>query len=284
MVVITMKILLIGASGTLGRAVAAELGARHDIITAGRKTGDVRIDLADKASIAAALARLAPLDAVVSTAGNVAWGPLLELTDSDWMVGVSDKLLGQINVARVAAGHLRDGGSITLTSGRIDVARAQLIRGPGSALFTISGDGTDRIFNQNAAFPLALYGMTIRNGYSNSFGGGSLPVRISFVVPMRISSPGLSASVDLTFWPLRKVPLELLRSRSWTPPLTCTMTAWARLARLSSRTTRLDECRPIVTGVESSSTLSTFARPWMSSVKSAMALRLLVICLVGRGS
>ncbi len=112
-----MNILLIGASGTLGRAVAAELGARHDIITAGRKTGDVRIDLADKASIAAALARLAPLDAVVSTAGNVAWGPLLELTDSDWMLGVSDKLLGQINVARVAAGHLRDGGSITLTTG-----------------------------------------------------------------------------------------------------------------------------------------------------------------------
>ena len=64
--------------------------------------------------------------------------------------------------------------SITLTSGRIDVARAQLIRGPGSALFTISGDGTDRIFNQNAAFPLALYGMTIRNGYSNSFGGGCI--------------------------------------------------------------------------------------------------------------
>ena len=112
-----MKILLIGASGTLGRAVAAELGARHDIITAGRKTGDVRIDLADKASIAAALARLAPLDAVVSTAGNVAWGPVLELTDSDWMLGVSDKLLGQINVARLAAGQLRDGGSITLTTG-----------------------------------------------------------------------------------------------------------------------------------------------------------------------
>jgi hypothetical protein len=61
---------------------------------------------------------------------------------------------------------------ITLTSGRIEVPRAQLIRGPGSGLLTIDGNGNDRVFNQNGAFPLALYGMTVQNGYTNTFGGG----------------------------------------------------------------------------------------------------------------
>ena len=62
--------------------------------------------------------------------------------------------------------------SITLTTGRIDVARALLIQGPGSAAFTISGTGIDRVFNQNATQTLALYGLTIRNGFTDSFGGG----------------------------------------------------------------------------------------------------------------
>ena len=44
-----MKILLIGAHGTLGQAVAQELGSRHEIVRAGRSSGDVRIDLTDRA-------------------------------------------------------------------------------------------------------------------------------------------------------------------------------------------------------------------------------------------
>ncbi len=112
-----MKILLIGAQGTLGQAVAQELGARHALITAGRNSGDVRIDLADRASIAAALAQVGPVDAVVSTAGNVAFGGLLELTPEQWALGVNDKLMGQVNLALLAAPLLNDGGSITLTTG-----------------------------------------------------------------------------------------------------------------------------------------------------------------------
>ncbi|MFZ5635376.1 MAG: short chain dehydrogenase [Pseudomonadota bacterium] len=115
-----MKILLIGAQGTLGRAVAHELGARHTLIAAGRTSGDVRIDLADRDSIAAALAaagREGPLDAVVSAAGNVAFGGLLDLTPEQWDIGLRDKLMGQVNLALLAAPLLADGGSITLTTG-----------------------------------------------------------------------------------------------------------------------------------------------------------------------
>lgn len=112
-----MKILLIGAQGTLGQAVARELGARHELITAGRSSGDMRIDLTDRASIAAALAQVGPVDAVVSAAGNVAFGGLLDLTPEQWALGVNDKLMGQVNLALLAAPLLNDGGSITLTTG-----------------------------------------------------------------------------------------------------------------------------------------------------------------------
>jgi len=112
-----MNILLVGAKGTLGRAIATELGSRHTLITGGRSGADVRLDLTDRASIAKALAAAGPLDAVISATGNVAFGSLLDLTPEQWALGINDKLMGQVNLALEAAGVLRDGGSITLTTG-----------------------------------------------------------------------------------------------------------------------------------------------------------------------
>ena len=37
-----MKIIVIGASGTIGRAVSEELSQRHDVIRVGRTRGDYR--------------------------------------------------------------------------------------------------------------------------------------------------------------------------------------------------------------------------------------------------
>ena len=48
-----MKILLVGARGTLGMAVRKGLGNRHEITAAGRSSGDVRVDLTDEESIKA---------------------------------------------------------------------------------------------------------------------------------------------------------------------------------------------------------------------------------------
>ena len=61
---------------------------------------------------------------------------------------------------------------ITLTSGAINVQRAQLIQGPGAALLEIDGGHLDRVFIQTSTQPLALYGLTVQNGYATSFGGG----------------------------------------------------------------------------------------------------------------
>ncbi|NUS38858.1 MAG: short chain dehydrogenase [Lysobacter sp.] len=112
-----MRILLVGGRGTIGRAVAAELAPRHEVIEAGRNSGTVALDLADGKSVRRALDSLGPLDAIVSAAGHVGWGPLLELTPAQWDFSVSNKLMGQVVLALVGAEFLRDGGSITLTSG-----------------------------------------------------------------------------------------------------------------------------------------------------------------------
>ncbi len=71
-----LRILVVGASGVLGRAVVAELGARHEIVAAGSKSGDVRLDIADPDSIVAGLKAAGPLDAVVCAAGVVNFAPL----------------------------------------------------------------------------------------------------------------------------------------------------------------------------------------------------------------
>ena len=117
-----LRILLVGASGVLGRAVAAELSPRHDIVTAGSKSGEIRIDIADPSSIEAGLDAAGALDAVICAAGAVNFAPLATIKpapigQSAYGLGLADKLMGQVNLALAARDRLRAGGSITLISG-----------------------------------------------------------------------------------------------------------------------------------------------------------------------
>lgn len=120
-----MKILLVGASGTLGQAVARQLGQQHQILAAGRNSGELRVDLTDDGSVAELFSRIGPVDAVISTAGKLHFGPLKDMTPEQFNLGLQDKLLGQVRLALVAQHHLNAGGSITLTSG---IVSAQPIR------------------------------------------------------------------------------------------------------------------------------------------------------------
>jgi NAD(P)-dependent dehydrogenase (short-subunit alcohol dehydrogenase family) len=115
-----MKILLIGASGTIGRAVHALLAPRHDIVTVGRSSGDLRADFTQPETLQKMFEAAGQVDAIVSTAGNLHFGPLSEMTAEQFNTGLQDKLLGQVRLR-----WLRDGGSITLTSG---VAATEPIR------------------------------------------------------------------------------------------------------------------------------------------------------------
>lgn len=112
-----MRIVLVGASGTIGQAVAKELGERHEIVAVGSKSGTVQLDVTDIASIRAGLQRIGPFDALVSAAGKVKFAALADMTDADYAIGLKDKLMGQVNLVLVGRELIADGGSFTLTSG-----------------------------------------------------------------------------------------------------------------------------------------------------------------------
>lgn len=123
-----MKIVIVGASGTIGRSVVAELdkNGQHELIRVGHRQGDLCVDLTDEASVDALFSQTGKVDAIIATTGNVFFGPLGEMTAEDFTLGLQDKLLGQVRLALKGQHFLNDGGSITLTSGIIaDVPIAQ---------------------------------------------------------------------------------------------------------------------------------------------------------------
>jgi NAD(P)-dependent dehydrogenase (short-subunit alcohol dehydrogenase family) len=111
------KVVVIGATGTLGRAVVAELKTRHEVIEVGATRGAYQVDSTNPASIEKLFAQTGKVDAIVTTIGKVHFGPLPDMTVDQFWVGLRDKLMGQINVVLLAQQYLNDGGSFTLTSG-----------------------------------------------------------------------------------------------------------------------------------------------------------------------
>lgn len=113
-------ILVIGSTGTIGSAVTALLSRHgHRVIGANFRDAEFPIDLGDKASISALLQRIGPVDAIVSTAGLTRFGALGALSDADFALGMDNKFMGQVNLVREGLAFLKDGGSITLTSGAL---------------------------------------------------------------------------------------------------------------------------------------------------------------------
>ncbi|WP_313163522.1 short chain dehydrogenase [Kosakonia cowanii] len=114
-----MKIIVIGATGTLGRAVVAELGQDNEVISVGLTHGDLQVDLMRDESVEALFAQTGRVDAIIATTGSLFFGPLTAMRAEDFASGLNDKLLGQVRLALIGQHYLNDGGSITLTSGII---------------------------------------------------------------------------------------------------------------------------------------------------------------------
>lgn len=113
------KIVVVGATGTIGRAVVAKLAERHEVLQAGRSSAAHRVDLMDAESMRRLFDEIGPVDAVVCAAGHVHFGPLATMTAEQFKIGLSNKLLGQVQLALLAAERLNDAGSITLTAGTL---------------------------------------------------------------------------------------------------------------------------------------------------------------------
>lgn len=133
-----MKIIVIGASGTIGSEVAMQLAARsHEVVRASRR-GEVKVDIDDPGTVRGMFEKIVNADAVVCCAGNAAFKPFAELTDEDYALGLRSKLMGQVALARIAKDRLRERGSITLTAG---ILATQPM--PGSASISLVNAGIE---------------------------------------------------------------------------------------------------------------------------------------------
>ncbi len=112
-----MKIIVVGGTGTIGKAVVKELAHRHTIIVAAHKHGDIRVDITDKQSIEKMYQTAGKVDALISTTGNVHFGDFAQMTSENYQLGLNDKLMGQVNLVLIGRQYLNDAGSFTLTSG-----------------------------------------------------------------------------------------------------------------------------------------------------------------------
>lgn len=112
-----MKILIIGGNGTIGRTVTSRLAEKHEVIIAGRRSGDVTVDIASSESIRNMFESIGKLDAVVCVAGEAKWDMFDNLTEDDFYIGIKSKLMGQVNLVKIGKDHINPGGSITLTTG-----------------------------------------------------------------------------------------------------------------------------------------------------------------------
>jgi len=112
-----MKILIVGGNGTIGKKVSSFLSKENEIITAGRNSGDLRIDLSDSNSIKNLFIKNNNFNAVISIAGEAVWAPFDDLTEEDYYKGIKNKMMGQVNLVKIGRKYINHGGSFTLTTG-----------------------------------------------------------------------------------------------------------------------------------------------------------------------
>jgi NAD(P)-dependent dehydrogenase (short-subunit alcohol dehydrogenase family) len=145
-----MKILLIGATGTLGTAVHKTLTSRgHDVLTVGRGGGDLRCDLTEPTQITDLYERAGRLDAVVSAAGDVPFKPVTELTPDDYLAAFRGKVLSQIELVRQGIPRVAERGSFTLITGVL--AREPIPTGAAASM----ANGAVEAFVRAAAIEIA---------------------------------------------------------------------------------------------------------------------------------
>ena len=112
-----MKILVIGGNGTIGKTVVEHLKKKHEVLVAGRTSGDYTVDISNSDSINLLLSEVGKIDALVNIAGDAKWDTFDNLSEEDYYIGLRSKLMGQVNLVRLGRKNLNEKGSITLSTG-----------------------------------------------------------------------------------------------------------------------------------------------------------------------
>ena len=114
-----MKIVIIGASGTMGSYLSTSFEKDHEVIRVGHRSEDIQVDLTSPKAIENMYKEIGAFDALVCTAGPTFAGPWKNLTDQAFRQGVEGKMMGQINLVLIGQHYINPKGSFTLITGAV---------------------------------------------------------------------------------------------------------------------------------------------------------------------
>jgi len=114
-----MKMIIVGASGTMGSFLSKAFEKEHEIVRGDRHGMDVQVDVTAPESIENMYNTTGAFDALICTAGPTFVGPWNNLTDKEFRQGVEGKMMGQINLVLIGQHYIRPRGSFTLITGAL---------------------------------------------------------------------------------------------------------------------------------------------------------------------
>jgi NAD(P)-dependent dehydrogenase (short-subunit alcohol dehydrogenase family) len=114
-----MKIVIVGASGTMGNYLSEAFGKEHEVVRAGRNGSDVKVDITSSDSIEEMYQKIGAFDALICTAGPTFVGPWKNLNAETFRIGMDGKMLGQINLVLIGQHYINPNGSFTLITGAL---------------------------------------------------------------------------------------------------------------------------------------------------------------------
>jgi NAD(P)-dependent dehydrogenase (short-subunit alcohol dehydrogenase family) len=114
-----MKIIIVGATGTMGKHLSSSFEKKHEIIRASSKGGDIQVDITDPHSVEQLFKTVGPFDALICTAGPTHVGPWSKMTPADFKKGLEGKLIGQANLVLIGQHYISPKGSFTLITGAL---------------------------------------------------------------------------------------------------------------------------------------------------------------------
>ncbi|MFD2562183.1 short chain dehydrogenase [Aquimarina rubra] len=179
-----MKILVIGATGTIGKEIYNALKKNHEVYRAHRNSDTYPVDITNKNSIKSLFEKLPKLDAVINAAGTASWKSLSDLKEEDYYLGIKSKLMGQVNLVHIAKDYLKENGSITLTTGILaehyepNAVALSLVNGAIHSFVHAASNELNRGIRLNTVAPGAIAGDFPKD---QKF-AGYLPVEIEDVV------------------------------------------------------------------------------------------------------
>jgi dTDP-4-dehydrorhamnose reductase len=105
-----MKIIIVGASGTMGKHLTSAFKKEHEVIKAAAESGDIQVDITSTESIENLFKQVGAFDALISTAGPTYVGPWKKMDDKEFRKGVDGKMMGQINLVLIGQQYINPKG------------------------------------------------------------------------------------------------------------------------------------------------------------------------------